>query len=103
MLGDTCVKMQFIKILGLSLSLSFFSQLSSAALIKDTQIKSGEKNLLVERALDQQKRNLSSLPTTDDELKMLNTIRVAPTQNFFATQHQRFSRFVQSFFQPHNS
>ncbi|WP_151979958.1 DUF4179 domain-containing protein [Acinetobacter guerrae] len=97
------MKMQLIKVLGLSLSLGLVSQIGTAAVIKDTQIKPTEKNLMVEKALDQQKRNLSSLPTTDDELKMLNTIRVAPTQNFFATQHQRFSRFVQSFFQPHTS
>jgi len=103
MLGDVCMKMQLIKVLGLSLSLGLFSQLSTAAVIKDTQIKPNEKNSLIEKALDQQKRNLSSLPTTDDEIKMLNTIRVAPSQNFFATQHQRFSRFVQSFFRPHNS
>lgn len=95
--------MQFIKVLGLSLSLGIFSQVTTAAVIKDTQIKPTEKNMLIEKALDQQKRNLALLPTTDDELKMLNTIRVAPTQNFFATQHQRFSRFIQSFFQSHNS
>jgi hypothetical protein len=34
---------------------------------------------------------------------MLNTIRTTPTQNFFATQNQRFSRFVQSLFQQQNS
>ena len=55
------------------------------------------------KALDQQKRNPVLLPATDDELKMLNNLRTTPTQNFFAAQHERFSRFVQSIFQPHSS
>ncbi|MFI7964423.1 DUF4179 domain-containing protein, partial [Acinetobacter baumannii] len=54
-------------------------------------------------ALDQQKRNPIVLPSTNDELKVLNTIRVTPTQNFLAAQHERFSRFVQAIFQPHAS
>ncbi|PHP56437.1 hypothetical protein, partial [Staphylococcus aureus] len=43
------------------------------------------------------------LPSTDDELKVLNTIRFTPTQDFLAAQHERFSRFVQAMFQPHTS
>jgi hypothetical protein len=35
---------------------------------------------------------------TDNDLKIMTSIKVAPTQNFFATQNQRFSRFVQSLF-----
>ncbi|WP_130803681.1 DUF4179 domain-containing protein [Acinetobacter ihumii] len=97
------MKVQWFKVLGLSLSLGVFSQVTTAAVIKDTQIKPSEKNSMVEKALDQQKRNVAALPTTDDELIMLSTIRVAPSQSFFAVQHQRFSRFVQAIFQPHTS
>ena len=51
----------------------------------------------------QQKRSEQKLITETDELKVLTSLKSAPTQNFFAEQHQRFSRFVQAFFQPHNS
>jgi hypothetical protein len=43
------MKMQLIKVLGLSLSLGLFSQFSTAAVIKDTQIKPNEKNSLIEK------------------------------------------------------
>ena len=52
----------------------------------------------ITKALNQQKHNTLMLPSTDDELKMLNTLHTTPTQNFFASQHERFSRFVQSIF-----
>lgn len=98
--------MQFIKVLGLSLGLSIFSHSSYAALENNTALKNAANtsvpNSLVEKALNQQKRNVSALGE-DNDLIMLNSIRVTPSQNFFAAQHQRFSRFVQSLFQPHSS
>lgn len=94
------------KTLYLSLFLVCSVQVGHAAAIKESSnIKSFDKsspNLIV-KALDQQKRNTAMLPSNDDELKMLNTIRTNPTQNFFASQHERFSRFVQTIFQPHTS
>ena len=91
------------------LSLFFICSLhiTHAAAIKENHnAKAIEKSpslSLVEKALDQQKRNTSMLPSTNDELKMLNTLHATPTQNFFASQHERFSRFVQSIFQSRSS
>lgn len=91
----------------ISLFLLCSVQAGHAAAIKESNnIKTLDKSSssLIVKALDQQKRNTSSmLPSTDDELKMLNTIRTTPTQTFFASQHERFSRFVQTIFQPHSS
>lgn len=80
-------------------------QVGHAAAIKENNnIKTIDKSSsLIVKALDQQKRNTAMLPSTDDELKMLNTIRTTLTQTFFASQHERFSRFVQTIFQPHTS
>ena len=95
------------KTLYLSLFLVGSVQIGHTAAIKESSnIKTIDKSAsssLIVKALDQQKRNTSMIPSTDDELKMLNTIRSTPTQNFFATQNQRFSRFVQSLFQQQNS
>ena len=94
------------KTLGLSLFLACSVQFGHAAIKESSNIKTIDKatsSSLIGKALDQQKRNTSMIPSTDDELKMLNTIRTTPTQNFFATQNQRFSRFVQSLFQQQNS
>ncbi|RZF56894.1 DUF4179 domain-containing protein [Acinetobacter halotolerans] len=94
------------KALCLSLFLACSVQVGHAAAIKENNsLKTLEKTTSpIVKALDQQKRNTSlSLSSTDDELKMLNTIRTTPTQTFFASQHERFSRFVQTIFQPHSS
>ena len=94
------------KTLCLSLFLACSVQFGHAAIKESSNIKTIDKSTsssLIGKALDQQKRNISMIPATDDELKMLNTIRTTPTQNFFATQNQRFSRFVQSLFQQQKS
>ena len=94
------------KTLCLSLFLACSVQFGHAAIKESSNIKTIDKatsSSLIGKALDQQKRNISMIPATDDELKMLNTIRTTPTQNFFATQNQRFSRFVQSLFQQQKS
>ena len=94
------------KTLCLSLFLACSVQFGHAAIKESSNIKTIDKatsSSLIGKALDQQKRNISMIPATDDELKMMNTIRTTPTQNFFATQNQRFSRFVQSLFQQQNS
>ncbi|ENX18198.1 hypothetical protein F889_03088 [Acinetobacter colistiniresistens] len=94
------------KTLCFSLFLACSVQLGHAAAIKESSnIRTIDKSSssLIVKALDQQKRNTSMLPSSDDELKMLNTIRTTPTQTFFASQHERFSRFVQTIFQPHTS
>tara|TARA_Y100000816_G_C26078680_1_gene568202 strand:+ start:1136 stop:1456 length:321 start_codon:yes stop_codon:yes gene_type:complete len=93
------------KTLCLSVFLVCSLQMGHAAAIKESNnIKSVDKSSsLIVKALDQQKRNTAMIPSTNDEIKMLNTIRTTPSQNFFASQHERFSRFVQTIFQPHNS
>lgn len=94
------------KTLSLSLFLVCSIQFGHAAAIKESNnIRTIDKSSssLIVKALDQQKRNTGLLPSSDDELKMLNTIRTTPTQTFFASQHERFSRLVQTIFQPHTS
>ena len=100
--------LKYIKILSLSsFLLCAVPSVHAAAIKKNNSLKSTDKSasLIVKTldVLDQQKRNPVLLPATDDELKMLNNLRTTPTQNFFAAQHERFSRFVQSIFQPHSS
>lgn len=58
----------------------------------------------IEKALSQQKRDRydSNTVIDNDQIKVMTTIQIAPTQNFFAEQHQRFSRFVQSIFPQHS-
>lgn len=51
---------------------------------------------LSELALNKQKENLNSQVLEHDDLVFLNTLHAAPTQNFFASQQQRFSRFLQN-------
>ena len=101
----TVQALKFKKTLCLSLFLVCSVQIGHAAAIKESNnMKTIDKSSsLIVKALDQQKRNTAMLPSTDDELKMLNTIRTTPTQNFFANQHERFSRFVQTILQPHTS
>lgn len=52
----------------------------------------------ITKALHQQKID-PELHHTKDEIKVLVAIKSAPTQNFFAVQNQKFTRFLQSFFQ----
>ena len=81
------------------------------AAIKDTHraITSSvviERQSPIEKALlqqKQQKRSEQKLITESDELKVLSSLKSAPTQNFFADQHQRFSRFVQAIFPQQSS
>ena len=47
--------------------------------IESNNIKSVDKSSsLIVKALDQQKRNTAMIPSTNDEIKMLNTIRTTP-------------------------
>lgn len=90
----------------LSLVLGFVVQTTQAAALQKTskavQVPlSIEKNQSpIEKALSQQKRDRSDskLLAKKDQMKVITSISVAPTQNFFASQNQRFSRFVQAIF-----
>ena len=110
-MDDWIMKVQLHKIAAISLCLGLGSQITHSAVIKDTN-KTITSNVMVERqspiekALNQQKQQKLGNPkliTETDQLKVLTSLKSAPTQNFFAEQHQRFSRFVQAIFQPHSS
>ena len=96
--------LKMTKILSLCLFLACSVQVGHAAAIKETtNLKTVEKSSsLIVKALDQQKRIPAALPSSD-ELKMLNNMRSTPTQSFFATQNERFTRFVQTIFPQQNS
>ena len=72
---------QSVYALCLSLGLGLMAQTSHTAVVKNTH----------------------SAVKADNDLKMMTSIKAAPTQNFFASQNQRFSRFVQSFFSSNQS
>ena len=82
------------------------STVSHSAVIKSTESKThltAEKGSLIEKALTQQKQADKQKFESNNDLKVLTSIHVAPTQNFFALQNQRFSRFVQALFPQGNS
>ena len=94
-----------ITALSLSLTLGFMAQIGHAAAIKATDAKislSPEKSSLIEKALQQQKQGTNTF-RNDNDLKVLTEIKVAPAQSFFASQNQKFTRFVQVFFSQNNS
>lgn len=53
----------------------------------------------IEQALIKQQQS----PTQVDDLKILTTIHVQPTQTFFARQQDSFSRFLHTYFFPRES
>lgn len=55
------------------------------------------------KALLQQKRLDKNLVARDDQLRVIISLKNAPTQNSFADQHARFSRLIQSIFKSENS
>lgn len=101
------MKAKFLQIIGLSLGLALMTSTGHSAAIKDTNkpihsaILNLDKQSPIEKALNQQKRGEISMDK--DQIKVLASIKATASQNFFAEQHQKFSRFVQSLFQPHNS
>ncbi|WP_180008882.1 hypothetical protein [Acinetobacter sp. YH12238] len=82
------------------------STVGHSAVIKSAESKThltAEKGSLIEKALTQQKQADKQKFESNNDLKVLTSIHVAPTQNFFALQNQRFSRFVQALFPQDNS
>ena len=55
----------------------------------------------IEKAISQQKSEGKG--RSDDSLKVLTSIKAPPSQSFFASQNQSFSRFVQAIFSGSNS
>ena len=92
-----------IKACSLSLTLGFMMQIGHAAAIKATNAPlSPERASLIGKALQQQKQGSNTLHGEND-LKVLTEIKLAPTQSFFASQNQKFTRFVQALFPINNS
>ena len=111
------MKFSFLKATSLGFALVLSTQIGHSAALKKTDtpiqasvgIEKADKLIKplspIEKALSQQKRERydSKAVLDNDQIKVMTTIQIAPTQNFFAEQHQRFSRFVQSIFSQHNS
>lgn len=81
----------------LTLSLLATAQTSNSAALssesagsKSSLVKLEAKSSLIAQAAD---KNLRS---GTDNLQMMNTLKAAPAQNFFAVQNQKFTRFIQS-------
>ena len=82
------------------------STVGHSAVIKSAESKthlSAEKGSLIEKAITQQKQADKQKFESNNDLKVLTSIHVAPTQNFFVLQNQRFCRFVQALFPQDNS
>lgn len=93
-----------IKALILSLTLITFSQVGYAAALKSTETKTAPslvKTTPIEKALQQQRNEGKFQP--ENSIKSLTTINLPPSQTFFASQNERFSRFIQSIFSQNNS
>ena len=98
------MKSSLFSTLFLVLGLSVAQAGHTAAISKSTNSKTAlpaEKTSLIEKAIHQQK--IEGKLHSDDNLKVLTALKVAPTQNFFASQNQSFTRFVQALFTPNNS
>ncbi|MCA4814575.1 MULTISPECIES: hypothetical protein [Acinetobacter] len=82
------------------------STVGHSAVIKSAESKANlteAKGSLIEKAITQQKQADKQKFESNNDLKVLTSINLAPTQNFFALQNQRFSRFVQALFPQGNS
>ena len=82
------------------------STVGHSAVIKSSESKTNlteAKGSLIEKAITQQKQADKQKFESNNDLKVLTSINLAPTQNFFALQNQRFSRFVQALFPQGNS
>ena len=90
----------------LSLIMLFSIQLGHAVVVKTDLQKASvttveSKTSPIEKAIQQQKSEKTL--HTDDNLKVLTALKVAPSQNFFAAPNYRFTRFVQSIFSSDHS
>ena len=101
------MKISYAVCLGLGMALSAqtaFCAATSTAASNTTSNKvsmPAERTSLIEKALNQQKSEGKA--HTDDSLKVLTSIKAPPSQSFFASQNQSFSRFVQAIFSGSNS
>ena len=68
----------------------------SAAIEQHQKAKDARYSLIERAAINQKHSDI-------DDIKMLTTIHVKPTQTFFAQQQEQFSRFLQNLFFSHES
>ncbi|MGL3043510.1 hypothetical protein ACSJMR_00205 [Acinetobacter pecorum] len=92
----------------LSLIMLFSIQLGHAVVVKSdlpkpkTVVSTAEnKTSPIEKAIQQQKSEKTL--HTEDNLKVLTALKIAPSQNFLAAQNYCFTRFVQSIFSSDHS
>lgn len=65
--------------------------------------KHNHPNSLIEKELSKQKQNTKAIESDLNNIKILTAIHTQPSQNFFAYQHERFSRFLQALFPTRDS
>ena len=95
---------KLFKALCLTCGLIVFSQVGHTAVTKTTETKmvnSVVKITPIEKALQQQKNDRKF--HSEDNLKVLTSINIAPSQSFLASQNERFSHFIQTLFTTNNS
>lgn len=108
------MNMNLFKIFYLSLSMLTLSQMGhSAVIVQGNSLKNqdlskipgsthapAKTGSLIEKALNQRQseKTTPSVDRSELDLKMLTSMRAAPTQNFLAAQNQHFSRLVQIIF-----
>lgn len=102
------MKTPFLKVLCLSLGLTVIASSGQAAALQDSKKSNQTHSSVVKlspmtKALNQQKKSLAETTNLSNDVRILTSIQTTPSQNFFAEQHQRFSRFVQSIFPTHDS
>ena len=99
MRGRLTMKLKLFTTLSLGLCLSMTQLGHTAAISKTANTKvavAPEKTSLIEKALTQQK--IENKKRSDENLKVVTSFKTAPSQSFFASQNQSFSRFVQALF-----
>jgi hypothetical protein len=104
------MKFHYLTALGLGLFISISCQTQAAALqksakpLQNTEIAKKQLSPL-EKAVTQQKRERTEnkLVSDNDQIKIMTSINNAPSQHFLASQHQQFSRFLQSLFPQQSS
>src|SRR5690606_8148276 len=89
----------------LSLIMLFSIQLGHAVVVKTDLQKTSvttveRKTSPIEKSMQQLKSDQTL--HTDDTLTVLTAVKVAPSQNYFAPQNYRFTRFVQRIFSSDN-
>lgn len=92
---------KLFKALCLTCGLIVFSQVGHTAVAKTAETNSVAKITPIEKALQQQKNDRKF--HSEDNLKVLTAINIAPSQSFLASQNERFSRFIQTLFTTNNS